>query len=119
MYLFGIHVNDLKDTDILRLKESAIPESKTLDYKATLGLKEEDKAELLYDITSFYNTDGGCIIYGIREQKDSGNQNLGIPGEIVGLDNLNEDKVKQKLEDWIRSNVEPRSVHVSMKYNGR
>jgi hypothetical protein len=48
------HLNDLLD--------SGVPESRNLDYKRDLyGRKDEDKKELLADISALANTDGGHI----------------------------------------------------------
>lgn len=69
MFLLGKSVEQLEIQDILRLVENQIPETKTLDYKKELKLQQgQDKKEFLYDVTSMYNTDGGCLIYGIEEK---------------------------------------------------
>lgn len=81
--------------------------TKALDYKRELNISEDaDKKEFLGDITSFYNTDGRCIIFGIEEKKDENGHNTGIPEKIVAIPDENEDKLFQKIEDLIRSNTE-------------
>lgn len=61
--------------DIDRFVQERWPEGKTLDYKRdNYGGKDEDKKELLKDVSSFANTQGGDILIGIDEDK-------GIPTE--------------------------------------
>lgn len=122
MYLLGKRVPELKDEDINRLIKNEIRESKSLDYKRDLNLEQtSDKKEFLYDITSFYNTEGGCIIFGIEEGKDEKNNNTGIPKSVVGIEIPNVDKLEQKIEDIIKNNSEPSITNVAincLKVNG-
>lgn len=107
MNLFGKRISQLESDDIQRLVFNQVKEHKGLDYKRELKLDEKDKREFLFDITSMFNTDGGCIIYGIEELKDEKKQNTGIPKDVVGIIIENEDKLFQRIEDIIRSNTEP------------
>ncbi len=108
MYLFGKRADSLTAEDIQRLVDNGVKETKTLDYKRELNIsKDADKKEFLGDITSFHNTDGGCIIFGIEEKKDENGHNTGTPEKIVAIPDENEDKLFQKIEDLIRSNTEP------------
>ena len=46
-------------------------ESRYLDYKERLpGDSDEDKRELLADVTAFANTAGGDLLYGVRERRE-------------------------------------------------
>ncbi len=48
--------------------ENAVAESRSLDYKAALPSGgDEGKREFLCDVSSFANTVGGCLIYGVTE----------------------------------------------------
>lgn len=118
MTLFGKNIKDLTVEDIKRLvNTSKIHESKTIEYKRELILeKDNEKKEFLFDVTSFANTDGGLLIYGIEEEKDGKGQNTGVPDKIVGLDIDNEDKLKQKIEDIIRTNTEPQINHIDIEF---
>ncbi len=61
-------LNEIAEADIQQLKASGVEEGKTIEYKRDLpGTKDEDKRELLADVSSFANTEGGDIIYGGAE----------------------------------------------------
>src|SRR5665647_731735 len=101
--IFG-NYNSITFQDIERLVSNKIPESRTLDYKRDLNIeKGDDRKDFLYDISSFANTDGGTIIFGVSECKDSSGQNTGIPDVIFGLNLENSDKLIQKIEDLIKA----------------
>lgn len=113
MYLFGKRADTLKAEDINRLLLNKVPENKTLDYKKELkSSQDKDKKELLFDVTSMSNTDGGCLIYGIEESKDEKGQNTGTPESIVGITIENYDKLAQQVEDIIKGNTEPRISNI-------
>ena len=61
---------DYSEEDIHNLIESKIEESIHLDFKASgaLGTSSSQKKEIAKDVSSFANSDGGIIIYGIKEQ---------------------------------------------------
>ena len=81
--------------DIEGLIKSQIEESLTLEYKRELGKKN---SEISKDISSFANTSGGVIIYGIDEDGR-------IPTSINWLDGTN---TKEKIENIILSNIQPK-----------
>ncbi len=88
--------------DLQSLIDSQVPEGITIDYKQALNTqKPSDKKEFLRDISSFANTQGGHIIYGMKEEK-------GIASELCGIALENADTEKQKLENLIRDGLEPR-----------
>lgn len=108
MYLLGKRADLLVDLDILRLIENQVQESKSLDYKREIHLgKDQEKKEFLFDISAMYNTEGGCIVYGIEESKDDRQQNTGKPSNIVDLNISNLDKLVQLIEDLIKTSTEP------------
>lgn len=88
--------------DIGRLVAERRAEGKTLDYKRDpYGNKDEDKKELLKDVSSFANTQGGDIVIGVDEDK-------GVPTTIPGVDVPDVDKEVLRLEGVIRGGLEPR-----------
>lgn len=81
-----------------------IEENLNLDYKAASSLEKVDKKtnEVSKDISAFANSDGGTIIYGIKEDKE----NKHLPGE---LDPINRDLItKEWLEQIIQGKIRPR-----------
>jgi hypothetical protein len=115
MNLLGKRTSQIIADDIERLIVNQIKENKSLDYKRELKLDDKDKREFLFDIASFYNTDGGYLIYGIEELKDKEGKNTGIPKKILGIPIENEDKLFQKIEDITRTNTEPSICSLELK----
>ena len=108
MYLLEKRADKINGDDIKRLIEIYYKENKSLDYKKELNLNQDkDKKELLFDITVMYNTDGGCLIYGIEEAKDEKGQNTGTPKSVIGISVSNPDKLIQQIEDIVKGNTQP------------
>ncbi len=88
--------------DLEQLQSNAVAEGKTIEYKQKLPTdSDRDKKEFLADISSFANTSGGDLIYGITE-KD------GTPKSIDGVEVGNVDETIRKYESIIRAGIEPR-----------
>jgi len=106
MIFRGKNISDYTAEDIQSLIENKVPESKLLDYKRELQFEEKSKVEFIYDVSSFYNTEGGCIIVGLDEEKDAENKGLGIPKipdkEIVIS---NYDSLLLRIQDTIRQST--------------
>lgn len=105
---------------LTRLCEEREEESHTLEFKPCNELKagteyykdgkkttrstEDVKEELSRDVSSFLNSAGGTIIYGIRDEGDRAagldtqNAFKGEPGHEIRTDRVNE---------WIRRHVQP------------
>jgi hypothetical protein len=106
------NIENITKKDLEFLIDNEILESRTLDYKQELNLdKLSDKKELLADISSFANTSGGDIIFGIKEME-------GIPTILLGLDIAKEeiDSKTLQLENIIRHGVEPRIPNIHIKF---
>ncbi len=75
-------------------------ESIHLDYKASAALMSDSPGEISKDVSSFANSDGGVIIYGITEEAH----------KPAAIDEGVEHKKRSRewLEDKIQSNVSPR-----------
>ncbi|NLD49263.1 MAG: ATP-binding protein [Clostridiaceae bacterium] len=94
--------------DINQLKTNEIPEGKSIEYKLSLpGGNDQEKKEFLADISSFANTMGGDIFYGIDEEN-------GTPKEIVGIELSDIDSEIRRLDSFIRDGIEPR-ISTSIK----
>jgi hypothetical protein len=62
-----------------------IPESIFLDYKRELNFsRKKEKIELAKDISSFANSQGGCLIYGIDEERED-DKSIPIPKKEYGI----------------------------------
>lgn len=97
-------VDQIKEEDLLALKENAVIERKTLEYKQALpGGSDSEKREFLADVSSFANASGGDLLYGVSEDKATG-----APKAIDGLAIGNIDQEKLRLENMIRDGLKPR-----------
>jgi len=97
-------LSDISPSDITALIGAA-PEGRTLEYKRSLpGTADQDKREFLADVSSFANTLGGDIIFGVSESE-------GLPTAVVGLPAVDIDTEILRLESLIRTGVAPRIQH--------
>ena len=94
--LFKKPLSEVDFPDIQKLKDAKIEESIILDYKEQMI--SDDK--LVKHVTGFSNTNGGDLIFGIKERGRGE-----YPADIPGIeDNIN----KERLEQIIISNIRPR-----------
>lgn len=93
-------------TDLQNLISNQVEENLHLDYKAADALMKTDgkKKEISKDVSAFANSDGGIIIYGIKEFSDLAKRHL--PEHIDPIDRINISK--EWLEQVINSNISPR-----------
>ena len=101
MPLFDKPFGDLDEAHLARLVADGEAESKTIDFKRDLvGQSDGDKKEFLYDVSSFANTIGGDLVFGMDERQ-------GVATELVGLDGLNADIEIQRLLQIARDGIRP------------
>jgi hypothetical protein len=94
-------MSELNESDLDSLIAAGTPELKTLEYKLSLpGRSESDRKEFFADVSSFANSAGGHIVYGMRAD-------AGIPLESVGVDE-DGDPAILSLESAIRDGIVPR-----------
>jgi len=94
-------VGQITEDDINSLLTNGVPEL-TLEYKRDLpGTADADKREVLADVSTFANTQGGDLLYGIDEA-------AGIPTTITGIVSPDLDVELLRLESLLRDGLEPR-----------
>jgi hypothetical protein len=103
-------LEDVNLADITGLISGGVAESKAIEYKRQLpGNSDSERKEFLADVVSFANASGGDILYGV-DAKD------GVPIACPGLESLNADAERLRLESAIRDGIEPRipgtQIHV-------
>jgi Schlafen, AlbA_2 len=88
--------------DLQELISNGVTERRNIEYKQALpGSNDDAKREFLADISSFSNTAGGHIIYGVTET-------AGVPDALPGLAISDFDAEKLRLENLLRDGVSPR-----------
>ncbi len=89
--------------DIEKIFEMNVPESLHLDYKASPAFSSEKKDEICKDVSAFANSDGGTLIYGIKEEKTN---KISYPVSID--DGIDTSKFgKEWIDQIITSNIRP------------
>jgi hypothetical protein len=86
------------------LIEDEIPESLTLDYKASpsLGKDNKQRDELCKDVSAFANSAGGQIIYGIEERDHKPVKiDAGTPLPREWIEQVIDSNVQQRIEGLI------------------
>ena len=102
MSIERLDFDNLTEDDLNELFTGQVPEGLGIDYKRDLyGNADSDKRELLKDVSGFANAFDGHLIIGIEEQN-------GIPTAIPGILNVNPDDIILRLEQSIRTGLEPR-----------
>ena len=105
------HPNEITEADLIGLIGTE-PEGKTIDYKSNcVGQSDTDtdRKEFLYDVSSFANTQGGYLVFGMEEAG-------GLPTNLVGIAGINPDKEKLRLEEMLRSGIRPTISGIEMAF---
>jgi hypothetical protein len=122
--MFNKSLEDVTEEDLQALidvkTETQKIERKTVEYKQCLSPSEDksdcsentlnrsrDKIEFLADVSSFANTVGGYLLYGVEAD-------AGLPIKLVGV-KIDADKQKQQMENLLRDNIEPRLPYVDIQ----
>ena len=89
---------ELTEADLLRLVEDEVREDVEIDYKARL---ETDSQEFAKDVSSFANTKGGYLVYGMTEDRE-------LPTGLVALDGFDPSTVIGRFNSWAQEHIRPR-----------
>lgn len=99
----------MTEENLLDLITNQVAEGRMLDYKLTLpGNSDDDKREFLADVSSFANTTGGHLIFGMDEDQ-------GVALSLPGISSLDSDREKLRLENMIRDGIAPRIPGISIQ----
>ncbi len=106
---------DIRPDDLQRLQVNGVAESRSLDYKESLPVEGDDRREFLADVSSFANSSGGDLVYGVTEVRENGRP-TGIPQAVNGLANVNPDAETLRLENMLRDGIAPRLPGVQLRW---
>lgn len=100
------------ETELILMIQSKVEENLHLDYKGAGSLASTDgkKKEIAKDISAFANSDGGIVIYGIKEFDDA--QHRHLPERLDPIDRYNISK--EWLEQVINSNIQPKIENLTI-----
>ena len=102
-------VDVIDKADIENLVSAAVPESRTLDYKAELpGGLEQHRMKFLASVCAFANAAGGDIVYGVTERANES----GVPDSAVGLGGIEPDAQIRRLDEMLTRGIDPRVPNV-------
>lgn len=102
-------IDSIDEAYLRSLIDGQVPEGRNLDYKETLPTGTSgDKKEFLADVSSFANAAGGLLIYGMKEEGS-------LPIELCGVREADRDATILRLEQMIRTGVEPRIPGVGIE----
>ena len=99
--------------DLQKLIQNEIEESTVLEYKGSFAKQNPKwKEELAKDISALANSNGGTIIFGIREKESEGGNS--IPKELLPIPNT--EMSKDKLSQLLSSNIQPKIEGLEITY---
>ncbi len=103
-------INEVKEDVLERLVAESVSENIFFEIKRDLNLSNRDeKSEFVKDVSSFANSDGGTIIWGVNEEK-------GMAQELLGFDyDGSIDNLKLTIENILRDQIEPRLYGYEIK----
>jgi predicted HTH transcriptional regulator len=98
-------LSDITENDLLSLINEGVSEGRNIDYKRDLPKgNDEDKKEFLADVSSFANTAGGDLIFGMEEEQ-------GLPTNVIGVHAVDMDLEVRRLDSILASGISPRIKH--------
>lgn len=107
MIFHGRRLSDLQEQDIQVLVDDEVQERDSVEYKRDMyGNSDDDKREMLKDITSMANHRGGYIVIGIEADAE------GIPTNIVGIEAGNH---VERIRNSCLNNIDKRIVGLDIE----
>ncbi len=101
--------DSINESDLAELVSAQVPEGASIEYKKELyGNSDSDKKELLKDVSALANTNGGHLVIGV-EEKD------GVANSILSISESNPDSELLRIEQIVRSGIEPPIIGVKMR----
>jgi hypothetical protein len=100
-------IDQIIEADFIDLVNAGVVERRTLDYKQQIQeMNDAGRKELLADVSSFANTAGGDLFFGISES-------AGVPTGVPGVQIGDTDQEILRLDSIIRTGLAPRIRHLT------
>jgi hypothetical protein len=103
-------LSEINEADLQSLVDNAVLDKKTLSFENVLPYYDNEVAEFLSEVSSFANSDGGQVIFGI-----SLDSKTGYPSKLEGFGLRNVDQDVLRLLSMIQEGIEPRIPQVAIK----
>jgi hypothetical protein len=100
--MLPFNLEQLSEAVLRKLCEEHCPESNSLDFKRDLpGGSDKEKQELLKDVCSLANTEGGDLVFGIDEME-------GAAGALTPITTELADAAKRRISQVLDAGLDPR-----------
>lgn len=110
-----IPIERITETELQQLVTEGKREDAQIEFKLLLpGGNDEGKKEFLKDVTAMANSQGGDIIYGIREERTNPDD-AGKAAELVGIAGVSADATKLWMYELLNSSVEERLTGIVIR----
>lgn len=107
MSLSNRPISDITQQDLESLIQNKVLESKIIEYKRDkVGTNEDSKKEFLADVSSFANSSGGDIVFGVEEKN-------GIPANLIGISDSSPNDEILRLEQMARDGLNPSIIGIT------
>lgn len=107
MLFLGKKLSDLQEQDLQRLITDQVQEREIIEYKRDMyGNSDDDKREMLKDISSMANHIGGHILIGIDTNEE------GIPTSLDGIEQSNQ---VERITNCCLDNIDKRIVGLDVE----
>jgi Putative DNA-binding domain len=102
-------IEQIDKATINTLVRDKVSEHRSLDYKVIFpGNSDDEKREFLSDVSSFANSSGGDLVYGVADERDDNNKATGVPSVAEGIALTNIGDQIARLEASSRDGIAPR-----------
>jgi len=107
--ILGTEIESLEESDFERLRDDGYAERKVIEYKRALpSANDAGRKEFLADVSSFANSAGGLLLYGIEEDN-------GAPTGIPGVDIEDPDAEQLRWDQITRAGIAPRLPRIDLR----
>lgn len=108
-------IDSITEADLQALVSEGRRENVQLEFKVTPpGGTDDEKREFLKDVSAMANSQGGDIIYGVREDR-SNPEDAGKAAELVPITGVGADATKLRMFELLNSSIEPRLSGVAIR----